>query len=114
IGIVALILGLVARHQARSAPGGARAMGTVGAVLGGLSLILGGGIIAVIVHFGQTNRSLTGLRTRECFDSVRGLIPHYRVHSGSSPHQLEAFGTLDDPAPSDAAWPGLSGFGPDE
>jgi Septum formation len=114
-GIVAVVFGLVARAQAgRAAPGRTRAMATIGAVLGALSLVLGTVIVVAIVGIVRTDRSLTTLRRGDCFDTVHGLLPHYHLHSCGGPHQMEVAGTFSDPAASGDPWPGLSGFGTDQ
>jgi hypothetical protein len=110
-GVVAVVFGLVARSQARRpASGRTRGMATAGAVLGALSLVLGAVIVVGVVHVARTARSLTSLRTGDCFDSVHGLLPHYRLRSCAGPHEMEAVGVFSDASPDGTPWPGLTGF----
>jgi hypothetical protein len=113
VGAAAIGTGLVARARSRSRGARGRALATTGAVLGVISLLLGGAIIGLFVHVDQTNRTFTTLRAGDCVDPVGGLLAHYTLTGCDKPHHYETYGVVTALDSSVSPWPGDFGFGLD-
>ncbi len=113
VGVAALVTGLVARARSRARGAGRQALATTGAVLGAISLLLGGAIVGLLVHVDQTDRTFTTLRAGDCVDPVGGLLAHYTLTGCDKPHHYETYGVVTALDPSGSPWPGDFGFGLD-
>ena len=113
VGAAAIGTGLVARARSRTSGARGRVLATTGAVLGVISLLLGGAIIGLLVHVDHTDRTFTTLRAGDCVDPVGGLLAHYTLTGCNKPHRYEAYGVVTALDPSGAPWPGDFGFGLD-
>jgi len=114
VGIVAIILGFVARTQARGGAGATRRMAEVGAGLGALSLVIGVFVVGALVHVARTYRTFATIEAGQCFNTVHGVLPHYDIVGCSQPHDAEAYGVVQATEPPGTPYPGLGGFSLDQ